>query len=237
MAAVLVAAWVLAGCGEDERRSGAPPAHAPSREVRFRAPDGLQLQGTLAAPGDAKPAVALVNTSNTAGPRFDALAAELNSAGFTTLSFTARAKFTSLRDVTAENNERTVSLDVTGAVRFLRRAPEADPRRIGLFAQSMGAAAVLYAAGTRDAPRVAATVGLSPPDSADIFRFQTAGRYRLHDALLIADEVELINSQNLVDGARRSEVWKAPIRGHGAALLPDERVRSRILDWFRDRLG
>jgi dipeptidyl aminopeptidase/acylaminoacyl peptidase len=234
----------LAGCGERERRGAAaegdaatPAQRFPTRPVRFRAPDGLRLRGALAIAGDMAPAVVLVNTSHTAGPRFDAFAAELNAAGFTTLSFTARAKFNSLRDVTEENNERTVALDVDGAVRFLRRAPEADPRRIGLFAQSMGGTAILYAAGTHTRDRVAATVALSPADSAMIFRFQTSGRYRPHDALLIADEAELINSQNLAEGARRSEVWRSPVDGHGAALLPDPRVRERIVGWFEDRLG
>ena len=204
--------------------------------MRFRATDGLPLRGALASAGKGSPAVVLVNTSNTAGPRFDAFAAELDAAGFTTLSFTARARFNSLRDVTDENNERTVARDVAGAVRFLRRRPEADPRRIGAFAQSMGATAVQYALGTDSSRTIAAAVALSPPDSADIFRLQSSGRYRAHDTLFIADERELSNSSNLADGARRSEVWQSPIDGHGAELLPDRRIRERILAWFQDRL-
>lgn len=178
-----------------------------------------------------------MNTSHTAGPRFDALAAELHAAGFTTLSFTARARFNSLRDVNERNNEHTVARDVTGAARFLRRRPEADPRRIGAFAQSMGATAVLYALGTHARHRLAAAVVLSPPDSAEILQLQSAGRYRPHDALLIADDSELVNSENLAQGAKRSEVWQAPIGGHGAELLPDARVRERIAAWFEDRLS
>jgi dienelactone hydrolase len=235
---------VLAGCGGDDepRRpqagAGTPtPPPAPATEsVRFRASDGVRLRGRLASPRPRAPAVIVMNTSNTAGPRFDRVAAELHAAGFTTLSFTARARFNSLRDVNAENNERTVALDVAGAVRFLRRRPEADSRRIGAFAQSMGATAVLYALGTHAREGLAAAVALSPPDSEPILRLQTAGRYRPHDALLIADEGELISSENLAQGALRSEVWQAPIDGHGAELLPDARVRERIAGWFADRL-
>lgn len=177
-----------------------------------------------------------MNTSHTAGPRFDSLAAELHAQGYTTLSFTARAKFNTLRDVDEKNNERTVARDVAGAERYLRRRPEADPERIGAFAQSMGAASVLYALGTHSRRRLAAAVALSPPDSGTIFELQRDGRYHPHDALLIADAAEVTESQNLAEGASRSEVWKAPIDGHGAELLPDTRVRERIIGWFDDRL-
>jgi dienelactone hydrolase len=247
--AVVLAALVpaLAGCGEREQRperatakpaaEEPPPPPRETRPVRFRATDGLRLRGELASAGKGSPAVVLMNTSNIAGPRFDAFAAELEAAGFTTLSFTARARFNSLRDVTDENNERTVARDIAGAVRFLRRRPEADPRRIGAFAQSMGALAVQYALGTHSSRTIAAAVALSPPDSADIFELQSTGRYRAHDTLFIADGRELSNSSNLADGARRSEVWEAPIDGHGAELLPDPQVRERIREWFQDRLG
>jgi dienelactone hydrolase len=180
--------------------------------------------------------VLVMNTSRTARPRFDALAGELHAAGFTTLSFTARATFGSLREVTPSKNEQTVALDVAGATRFLRGRPETDPERIGAFAQSMGATAVLYALGTHSRTRLAAAVGLSPPDSEKILSLQLDGRYRPHDALLIADESELVNSQNLAEDAERSEVWQAPIAGHGVELLPDARVRARVVAWFRDRL-
>jgi dienelactone hydrolase len=242
--AALVA--LLAGCGERARTERpaaaatetATPQPAPSGErVRFRATDGVVLRGALASAGDDAPAVVLVNTSHTAGPRLDALAAELDAAGFTTLSFTARAKFNSLRDVTEERNERTVARDVAGAVRFLRRRPEADPRRIGAFAQSMGATAVVYALGSHSHREIAAAVALSPPDSAMVFRLQSAGRYRAHDTLFIADDRELGDSENLAQGSRRSEVWQSPIDGHGAELLPDPRVRDRVVSWFEERLA
>jgi hypothetical protein len=248
MRRMLPAAAVLAvaGCGggDEARGPDRPPAQraeelrpAPAGDpVRFRAADGVRLRGRLASTGRDAPAVLVMNTSRTAGPRFDSVAAELHAAGFTTLSFTARATFGSLREVTPEKNERTVALDVAGATRFLRRRPEVDPERIGAFAQSMGATAVLYALGTHSRGRLAAAVGLSPPDSEMILSLQLDGRYRPHDALLIADGSELINSQNLAEGARRSEVWQAPLDGHGAELLPEPRVRARIVAWFHDRL-
>lgn len=239
---------VVLGCGESDETRPATPTPAPAQEapelrrappgdaVRFRAPDGVRLRGTLASTRRDAPTILVMNTSRTAGPRFDDVAAELHDAGFTTLSFTARATFGSLREVTPEKNERTVALDVAGAARFLRNRPEANPQRIGAFAQSMGATAVLYALGTHSRGRLAAAVGLSPPDSEMILSLQLDDRYRPHDALLIADDAELINSQNLAEGAKRSEVWQSPIDGHGAELLPDPRVRERIVAWFRDRL-
>jgi hypothetical protein len=245
--AVAALGVAVAGCGGDEEPPSPAPTPAqqqpaelrpapPGDRVRFRAPDGVRLRGRLASTEHDAPAVLVMNTSRTAGPQFDSVAAELHDAGFTTLSFTARATFGSLREVTPEKNERTVALDVAGAARFLGGRPEADPRRIGAFAQSMGATAVLYALGTHSRDRLAAAVGLSPPDSEQILSLQLDDRYRPHDALLIADDAELVNSQNLAEGAQRSEVWQAPIDGHGAELLPDPRVRERVLAWFRDRL-
>jgi hypothetical protein len=233
---------VLAGCGGSEEPVAPRPTTAalrpapPGEAVRFRATDGVRLRGTLASPGRRAPAVIVMNTSHTAGPRFDDLAAQLDAAGFATLSFTARARFRNLTEVNEENNERTVARDVAGAARFLRGRPEADPRRIGAFAQSMGATAVLHALGTHSRRTLAAAVALSPPDAGMIFALQSAGRYHPHDVLLIADEAELVSSENLADGAERSQVWQAPVDSHGAELLPDARVRNRIVEWFADRL-
>ena len=242
------------GCGDDARQPAAPgktssptatgaarstpePADAPpvGKELHVRAADGKRLRARLAPAGRRAPAVIVLHTSDNARSDFNRLAGTLRDEHYTVLSLDARFKFHSLRDVTEEKDERAIARDVAGGAAFLRSSGKVAPRVVGVVAQSMGAAGVALA--MADDPRALdAAVAISPPDSQFALELQLDDRYAPRGLLFIADSAELTNAQNLGDGARESEIWEAPIDGHGYELLSDRRVRERLAGWLDERL-
>jgi hypothetical protein len=100
----------------------------------------------------------------------------------------------------------------------------------------MGAAGAVLAL-ARTPAAVDAAVALSPPDSTYVLDLQLEGHYAPRGILFIADAAELQNAENLAEGAADSEVWRAPVDGHGYELLPDPRVRERLHGWLDARLS
>ncbi len=242
------------GCGDDAQqpsppgRASAPPAAGAARStpepaaappvgtaLHVRAADGKRLRARLAPAGRRAPAVIVLHTSDNARSEFNRLAGTLRDEGYAVLSLDARFKFHSLRDVTEQKDERAVARDVAGGAAFLRRSATVAPSTVGVVAQSMGAAGVALA--MADDPRALnAAVAISPPDSQFALERQLDDAYAPRGVLFISDAAERTNAENLADGARESEVWEAPVDGHGYELLSDHRVRERLLGWLDERL-
>ena len=236
---------VGSGCGEGPAPTGVandtPTPEAADAEpigsrVRVRAHDGAALRARLAVASRRAPAVIVLHTSNNARFEFDRLAALLHRDGFTVLSLNARFMIHSLREVTDAKDERALARDVLGGVSFLRRTDQVRPARVGIVAQSMGAAGAVLAMARKPAALQAA-VALSPPDSTYVLDLQLDDAYAPRGILFVADAAELQNAGNLADGAIGSELWQAPVDGHGYELLPDPRVRDRLQGWLDARLG
>jgi hypothetical protein len=239
---------ILAGCGDGS--SGSRPADratvtpAPTaaaaappvgRRVSVRADDGRALRAHLAPGPRGAPALIVLHTSNNARDAFNQLTRMLHGDGYTLLTLEARYKFHSYRDVTPVKDERAVARDVLAGARYLRAASRADISRIGIIAQSMGAIGAIWAI-TRRAEALDAVAAISPPDSGYVLNRQRNGTYAPRNILFVTDERERPNAENLIDGARRSEIWQAPIRGHGYELLADPRVPDKLREWLGQRL-
>jgi predicted esterase len=215
-------------------KTTAPEAPAPKapagRTVAFRASDGVRLQGTLIpAPRRRAPAVVLVHEYHGGPDQWSGFVGFLHRAGYATLAYGSRS---------SDSLDETVLVrDLAGAVAALRRRPEVDPQRIAVVGASIGASTAAWAIGTRPALRLRAAVGLSPAESPSFISAGTAGRFRPHDLLLIADGAELSNAQSIAqDAGHGTTVRRAAVTGHGVALLPDARVRAAVLEWLRPRL-
>jgi pimeloyl-ACP methyl ester carboxylesterase len=243
--AILMVLVAGSGCGAGpaptpgaDQTPAAKPADAEpiGPRLRVRAQDGAALRARLAVATRRAPAVIVLHTSNNARAEFDRLAARLHDDGFTVLTLDARFMIHDLREATSTKDERALARDVLGGVAFLRRTGKVRPARVGIVAQSMGAAgAVLAMAGKPDG--VQAAVALSPPDSTYVLDLQLEHAYAPRGILFVADAAELPNADNLADGALGSEVWQAPVDGHGYELLPDARVRERLRGWLDARLS
>jgi hypothetical protein len=244
--ALLTMLVVGSGCGDGPAPTGGGADATPTAEpadaepigtrIRVRAQDGTALRARLAVATRRAPAVIVLHTSNNARDEFDRLAALLHDDGFTVLSLNARFVIHSLREVTATKDERALARDVLGGVSFLRRTDKARPARVGIVAQSLGAAGAVLAMG-RKPEALQAAVALSPPDSTYVLDLQLEHTYAPRGILFVADAAELQNSENLADGAVGSEVWQAPVDGHGYELLPDPGVRERLQGWLEAGLS
>jgi Alpha/beta hydrolase family len=188
---VVLAAVLVAGCGDDRREPGqrprtqaaaapAPPAAPPARTVRFTAADGEPVSAQYTPAGTGAPAVVLLHEIRGGPDQWDALVPYLHAAGFATLAYQSRGSVL----------ERDRLPDAVAAVRWLRARRDVDRRRLALVGASIGASTTVLAMATAVGRRVDAAVALSPPDSADIWDLQGKGRYRPHDMLLVSDERE-----------------------------------------------
>lgn len=174
--AIVCAFTVLVCCSAIARAAERPqtplsPLPYPSREVRILSKaDGVALAGTLCLSKrkTRMPAVLLLGV---AGPNdrdlsfaghgaFAVLADHLCRAGFATLRLDDRGVGGSAGDWRTAGFD-VLAADATSAVRFLRREPGIDARKVFPVGLSEGAAiAMLLAAGDR---RVPGAILLSPP--------------------------------------------------------------------------
>ncbi len=233
----------LSGCGGDDdvARNGADPpaprveepasrpapaAAPPGRAVRFRAADGVALQGRL-VPGRAprSPGVVLVHQSNGGPDEFERFIPYLHEQGYAALSYRSRPEPDRM-------DEAKNALDIAGAVRALRRRQAIDPERIAVVGASIGATSAAYHSFSSTGRSLRATVGLSP----GTFLQEAPPAGTPDDVLLIADEAEKPSAEFLAAQAPGITARVAPIDGHGVALLEDERVRADVLEWLGARL-
>ncbi len=233
----VTAVIVLAGCGGGEEPAArtpvptpvvsatpAPPEVPAAEEVTFRATDGEPVSGeyTAAASADA-PAIVLLHELRGGVDRWEDFIPYLHEAGFAVLAYESRGS--------PVESDRLP--DALGALRWVRR----DADRVGLVGASVGASTTVLAMATGARRTVDAAVALSPPESPDIWKLQEGERYRPHDLLFVADEREAPASEEMLQGARRSELVRSPTPGHGIVLLGDPGIRESVLSWLRDRLG
>ena len=245
VAAVLLAAALLGGCGGDDDDAPAerpraeatatptpepvpePPAPPRAKEVRFRAADGAPVAAQFTAAGRGRaPAVVLLHEIRGGPDQWDELVGYLHAAGFATLAYTSRAG--------ALERERLP--DALGAVRWLRGRDDVDPQRLALVGASIGASTTVLAMATGARTAADAAVALSPPDSGDIWALQDDGRYRPHDILFVADAREAYSAEGMLDGAVRSELLESDGPGHGVELLQEQGVRDALLAWLDERV-
>ena len=238
--AALAGAALLAGCGEDKReppnrtttsttaarQAPAPPPAPAAQPVRFKAADGQLVTGDYRPAGKDAPAVVLLHEIRSGPDQWEPLARYLHAAGFATLAYQSRAS--------ALESERLP--DVLAAIRWLRRRPDVDPRRIGLVGASIGASTTVFAMATGARKTVDAAVALSPPDSSDIWALQGDGRYHPHDLLLVSDTRESSSAEGMLEGAARSKAIRSRDAGHGVALLGEAGVRDALLAWLKERV-
>lgn len=241
----VLALLALAGCGSsDETAAGLstrtatarsprpePPSAPAGTTLRFSSSDGKRLTGRyVPGPRSPAPAIVLVHQYRGGPDQWDPLIPYLHQAGYATLAYASRSA--------GELDERLLARDVRGAVAALARRDDVDRRRIGLVGASIGASAVSWAIGTRPRLPVRAAVGLSPAESTALISAGSAGTFRPHDLLLLADKAESAGPDGLRQDAGGKGVTTAvvPVVGHGVALLPDARVRARLLGWLGARL-
>jgi hypothetical protein len=161
VAVALVAMIKLTGIGErlaylPDRAT--PPAPEGVEELSFTTEDGLVLHGWLLRADRPHPAPAVLMTHGNAGNVSDHVpfVEFLPAAGYHVLVFDYRSYGKSER---GGLRRRNLLLDTRAAYRALVEHPDVDPDRVGLFAQSIGAAFGLHL--MADEPRVGAAVVMS----------------------------------------------------------------------------
>jgi fermentation-respiration switch protein FrsA (DUF1100 family) len=139
------------------------PAHTPAdrdvdhwEEVRFDAPDDLELAGWFIPPDPQKDGATLIFVHGLGGNREEFLdeAAMLAGHGYGALLFDLRNHGQSEGTITTLGYAEVE--DVRGAVAYLLMRPEVNPERIGLVGSSMGGAVAIRA--TARIPEIRAVV-------------------------------------------------------------------------------
>ncbi len=157
--------------------TGEPPAGL-AEEVEFRSPeDNTAIRGWFFPAAGGTPAPALVLCHGIWTGRRECLpwALRFSQAGYNVLCFDFRAHGDSAgRFISVGHGE---TLDVLGAVGWLRTRPEVDRRRIGLLGFSMGGAAAIQAAARcQDIAAVAADSAYASFIEAVRYSFHVVGR-------------------------------------------------------------
>jgi pimeloyl-ACP methyl ester carboxylesterase len=243
-ASLIAVVLLAAGCGGDsvkpdpaQPKTGSQPAAAaqpttPSRTIRFRASDGVRLEGQFSpGRGERAPAVVLIHEYRGGPEQWEPLVPVLHRAGYAVLNYASRSP--------EEIDETVLARDAIGAVGALRRRRDVDPDRIALVGASIGGSTAVWVTGIHRRVPVRAAVGLSAVEGPALIEAGTKGRFRPHDLLLISDKKELSQARNIREdaGGRGVTTWTSPFQGHGVRLLPSAQVRKQVLDWLRTHLG
>jgi pimeloyl-ACP methyl ester carboxylesterase len=233
----------LAACGGGG--SGAPSLAERRHEVQFASRDGILLSGSLTSRRRRAPAVILVHQFGSDRHDWDGFVPALDRAGYTTLAYDIRGMGRSLSrfpskeryqpPLDEERYAESMPRDVSAAVRFLRRQPEVDRRRIAVVGSSLGAN-VAYASKRRVAG-LRTAVALSPVLLQDTLRPGRRGA-QPRDVLFISSRGEAAAALSLLSKTAepRRQVVARSSEGHGVGLLPDPSVRREILRWLRGHL-
>jgi hypothetical protein len=204
-----------------------PPTAPPARPVRFRASDGKPVKGAFRPAGAAAPAVVLVNGLVGGVDQWDAFVPYLHAAGFATLAFDGRGGV----------DETELVKEVAGAVAFLRRRGDVDPRRLAIVGSSVGASTAVLAIIGREGRRLCAAIALSPPAAPAFDALRERHRYHPRDVLFVSDQRERASVAPLTRGATGSRLVISETVGHGVALLEDATNRQAVLDWLERRVA
>jgi hypothetical protein len=228
-------AMALGACGSGDETGSArsrspapsatpaiPPAAPPARPVRFRASDGKPVKGAFRTAGAAAPAVVLVNGLVGGVEQWDAFVPYLHAAGFATLAFDGRGGV----------DETELVKDVAGAVAFLRRRRDVDPRRLAIVGSSVGGSTAVLAMTGPDRRRLCAAVALSPPSAPAFDTLRDHHRYHPRNVLFVSDQRERASVAPLTRGAIGSRMAVSEMVGHGVVLLEDATNRRAVLAWL-----
>jgi dienelactone hydrolase len=227
-------ALLLGACGGGgEPRSPTPtatraatPAAPRALRVRFRATDGKLVNGVYRPAGPAAPAVVLVNGLVGGADQWDEFTPELHEAGFATLAYDGRGGV----------DETALVKDVGGAVAFLRRRRDVDPRRLGIVGSSVGASTAVLAMTGPDRRWLRAAVALSPPAAPVFDELMKKHRYHPCCVLFMSDYREQATVKSLLPGAIGSRIDVSEMAGHGLSLIESEPQRHVVLDWLEQHV-
>jgi dienelactone hydrolase len=200
----------------------ATPAAPPAHRVRFRASDGEPVRGVYRPAGAAAPAVVLVNGLVGGIDQWDGFTPYLHDAGFATLAYDGRGGV----------DEAELVKEVGGAVAFLSRRSDVDPRGLGIVGSSVGASTAVLAMTGPDRRRLRAAVALSPPTAPALDALMEQHRYHPRNVLFVSDQREQSSVKPLTRGAIGSSTAVSEMTGHGVALLETETNRRAVLDWL-----
>ena len=191
--------------------------------MRFRAADGKRVDGVFRPAGDAAPAVVLVNGLVGGLEQWDAFAPYLRDAGFASLAYDGRGGV----DATELVEE------VAGAVAFLRRRADVDPRRLAVVGSSIGGATAVLAMTGPTRRRLRAAVAISPPTASPLEALMERDRYRPRDVLFLSDHRERASVEALTRGAIGSRLAVSEEVGHGVDRCSRaRRTAALVLDWL-----
>ncbi len=210
--------------------------------VSLRTDDGVQLAALWQAPGQPAPAVLLLHSYLRTHADWDAVAAELQQAGFAVLALDLRGHGASGGTIPPDSFQPYVR-DVKAALAWLEHQPTVTATRIGIAGLSLGATlAVIAAAGD---PAVRSVALVSPAADFRGLRADPAMRTfasRSGAALLVAGALDPYGSRSarqfaeVTPGLRDLRIVEGT-SANGRALLqarPD--LGPALVDWFRRTL-
>jgi dienelactone hydrolase len=214
-----------------------------SRNVTFRADDGVTLSGTWYEPSSrAGPAVILVHMLHRNHRDWDAVAARLAAEGIGGLAFDLRGHGESTGAIPAEGQFAAFEQDVAAARRYVGSRADVLPRRLGIAGASLGAALAALDAAQSSAVTSIALLSVSTEYRglrSDAAMKKYAGRallaYSDDDPYAARSARELIKMQP--PGAPARETLTLPRAGHGTNMLnADPNLVAALVDWFKRTL-
>lgn len=216
----------------------APGVAAAERPVVFQSTDGTPLAGMLyEASNRPAPAVVLVHMLQRSKDDWRAIGERLEDAGITALAIDLRGHGQS--GGSAGELAPLVN-DVRAAITWLAARPGTRPGAVAVVGASLGAN--LAAAAAADSPMVRAIAVISPSLDYRGVRIDAATMRKIGDrpmwlAASTDDPYALRTVRELAGSAGTREQSLSPMRGHGTALLQNDRDLARALvDWLKRSL-
>lgn len=231
--------WVAALAGGVQ----AVGAEGPSA-VRFETSDGVKLGADYYAPRRSEaPAVLLLHDRSQTRACWDALAADLQRAGFAVLALDLRGHGESATAELAESLARNdpkffwrMDRDIRAGYTWLAGQKNVDLSRLAIVGDGIaGPLSLRYGLDDRS---LDAIVMLQPQTRlAGIDTEAAISKLRGRTCLLVAGEEEKAAAQQLAHAAPQGRVLPAPSRVSGAAMLADQAAtRKAMVEFLKDAL-
>jgi alpha-beta hydrolase superfamily lysophospholipase len=229
--ATAVALWLL---------MAAATAAAAGRSVALRASDGTTLSAMVYEPGiQPAPAVVLVHMLTRTHADWNAVAEQLQQAGFVVVAIDLRGHGDSGGRYDPSGDLAVMQQDVQAAVALLHARSDVSRGRIGIAGASLGAnLAVLVGAAD---PSIRSLALLSPGLEYRGVKCEAAmKKYVPRPALLVAasnDPYALRSVRQLATSGAENEALTLDAVGHGTLMLVrDPELGARLVDWFKKTL-
>ena len=207
------------------------------KPVEITTADGVALTGTFyVAPKTGGPAVVMLHMVGGQRGDWDTLARQLQTAGFSVLTFDLRGHGGSQ----GQRDWDKMGADAAAAFAWLAGRPEVNPSQIGLVGASIGANLSLNFAATQPAVKTLAL--LSP--GLDYQGIKTEGAmqaYGPRPVLLIAstEDKESADAVPVLDklALGKHTLKQLEGQGHGTRMLGRQNgIEETIVDWLRETL-